>query len=175
MFDAATLRRAHEVFMTHYDTMNSLFGWYFRYLDPEKREDAIQNSLELSWMYFARAIQKGEWDTLRPIMWAAMRHTRAGRSILTSGKGKSVHSDAASGADVDLDRIVGVRRGPCECPQAEDVRGVLDRLGPRHRSMAMMLAEGERTGDVAEAFGVTPGAVSQLRNRVRLFWERQDS
>ena len=43
-------------------------------------------------------------------------------------------------------------------------------LSARDRAVADALAAGERTGDVAARFGLSPARVSQLREAFRLSW-----
>jgi hypothetical protein len=51
-----------------------------------------------------------------------------------------------------------------------DFAAWLDRLPPRKRRLAELLAEGHGTGVVARIFGVTPGAISQMRGRLAASW-----
>jgi hypothetical protein len=52
-----------------------------------------------------------------------------------------------------------------------DFADSLERLPPRKRHMAGLLAKGHGTGAVARMLGVTPGAVSQVRSWLEADWQ----
>lgn len=93
---------------------------------------------------FARSAQeRGAFDVLMGVSWQALDlETRRG----------------ANPADIVQARI--------------DFSAWLDSLSTRDRAIAMRLAMGERTKDVASAFGLSPGRVSQLRDELRASWSR---
>lgn len=52
-----------------------------------------------------------------------------------------------------------------------DIRGFLLTLTPRQQMLAYDLTSGERTKDVAQKHGVTPGAISQFRTRFKKLYD----
>jgi hypothetical protein len=65
------------------------------------------------------------------------------------------------------------RAGPAETAAARiDLREWFRSLPKRTRRMALALARGESTQDVAHCFAVSPGRVSQLRRQLSQSWER---
>src|SRR3954454_12749502 len=62
----------------------------FRYLGPEARDEAVQNTRALAWKYWLRLAEKGragDEGLLRSVWWYCLRQTRVGRTI-TRGDGK---------------------------------------------------------------------------------------
>ena len=62
--------------------------------------------------------------------------------------------------------------GPAEIAASRiDVGDWLRSLPKRDRQIAEQLAEGDRTGEVAVEYGVSPSRVSQMRRQLQESWE----
>ena len=85
MIDARTAfeNRLHEI--------ECLAGSHFRHLDPDAREEAIQNSVVLAYRYWLRLAERGKTgdDCFSSAVWWAAIHTKQGRKGGGSGKVKA--------------------------------------------------------------------------------------
>jgi len=149
----------------------------FRDLDPEAKEEAVQNTLALAWKSFRALIlqgRAGEAGILRSVLWYSIRQTRVGRMLRASDntKHKDVFVNAKRGRvkfiRSELNHFVS---DDTPIPDAVsfrmDVPTFLATLTDRQHRMAEDLMTGETTSTVAEVYGVTPGAVSQFRTRFK--------
>lgn len=147
----------------------------FSDLDPEGRDEAVQNTLALTWQNYAALIAQHRADEpgiIKSILWYSIKQTRAGRALSRSGNTNAKDATTAAAAGkvrfegVDLRHFVS---DATPIPQAVafriDLPAFLATLTDRQRLMAEDLMAGERTQDVAAKFGVSPGAVSQFRTR----------
>lgn len=146
----------------------------FRDLRPEAREEAVQNTLALTWKSYHALIEQGRADEpgiFKSVLWYSIKQTRAGRSMPGTGeaeKPRDVYRNAQRGRvrfeHVDLRHFVG---DDTPVPDAVsfriDVPAFFATLNDRQQRMAEDLMTGETTSAVAGQFGVTPGAVSQFR------------
>lgn len=162
----------------------------FRHLRPEAQEDAITEAIAAATVAYARLHELGKQDLAYPAVLAqyAARQVRSGRQV-----GGQMNS-----RDV-LSRVAQRRRGfsvahfhdvPSEQPSWEqavlhdtrsaspadvaafrlDFRNWLVGLPKRLREIALALAAGDRTGEVARQFGLSDGRVSQLRRALHDAW-----
>src|SRR5947209_17548829 len=74
----------------------------FLYLDPEAREEAVQNTLALAWKSFRALILKGragEDGILKNVLWFSIRQTKVGRTLRPRGdtKPRDVFDNARKG------------------------------------------------------------------------------
>ena len=72
---------ARTVFESRLPEINRLIAIHFRHLDPDAREEGIQNSVVLAYRYWLNAVQQGKLreDVFKSILWWAAKHTRQGR------------------------------------------------------------------------------------------------
>lgn len=173
-------------FETHTHTFTNLLSEMgrmaaaaFRHLDPESREEAVQNCLALAWKAFHSLIEQGRADEpgiLKSCLWYSIRQTRAGRRAEGESRARDVHKNARRGR-VQFERVELKHFVSDETPVPEavafriDVPAFLAKLSDRQQRMAESLMEGSTTSEVAATFGVTPSAVSQFRTRFKELFE----
>jgi hypothetical protein len=148
----------------------------FRHLDPDAREEAIQNTLALTWHGYVGLIRQGRGDEpgiAQSILWYAVKQTRAGRTVPTgeSTRPKDFYAHAKRGRlrleYVELHEFVS---DTTPVPEAVafrlDFPAFLDTLSTRHRAVALDLMDGMGTGECAARHMVTSAAISQTRSRI---------
>src|SRR5579875_3240480 len=145
----------------------------FRDLDPEAREECVQNTLALAWYAFHALIEKGRGDEpgiIKSVLWYSIKQTRAGRTLPSGGETKP--KDAflyAKRGRVKFERVDLRHFVSDETPVPDaasfriDVPTFLATLSDRQQRLAEALMAGETTSAVAKQFGVTAGAISQFR------------
>ena len=162
----------------------------FGHLDPEGREEAVQEVT----VYAATAF-KGLWDQGRaelayPSVLAlyGIKRVKIGRRVATSLNVRDVSSEYCQlQKNITLERLdrfdkyEGVwLEAVVEDPRTPVIDQVwfridfpawLSRLADRDRQIAEALAAGNRTGEVAEEYGVSAGRVSQMRKEFKESWE----
>jgi hypothetical protein len=162
----------------------------FRNLDPEARQEAVQNVVTNSCAAVAGLARRGKLDLAYPTVLArfGIKQTRDNR--ITGGKLNikdvmSRYCQANKGVKVErLDHfdeeenawteavVVDTRSAPVADIVAFrcDFRDWLKSLRRRDRRIAQFLSLGNRTSDTARKFGVSEGRVSQLRRELAESW-----
>ena len=155
------------------------------------REEAIAEMVALCWKWFVRLAERGKDATRFPSVLAtfAARAVNSGRRLAGSCKAKDVLSPVAQrrhGFTIGrLPEISTLNGNPLfdalhdntRSPVPEQVTFRLDfpawlaALGPRDRKIAQDMAQGHRTGELADAYGLSPARVSQLRRQFYLGWQ----
>ena len=170
-------------FTSRIDEIIRLATPHFRRLGPEGCDEAVQNTLGLCWLYWLRLVKQGKAGdeaVFRNMIWWAVKHTRLGRMPQGCGsrKAKCVLDYARRGMrgvstePVDLNAYVGPTAPvPDAAAFRIDTPAFLATLDGRNRGIALDLAAGLGTGEVARKWGVTPGAISQFRTRFRRWWD----
>jgi hypothetical protein len=157
---------------------------YFRHLkDRERKEEAIQEMIALSWTWFLRLAQKSKDATRFPSALAsyAARAVRSGGRVVGQEKCQDVLSPLAQqqhhfavGKLPDYSTLSGnpleealhdntVSPVPDQVAFRLDFLDWLNTLGPRNRSLVEDMALGHRTLDLAAKYRVSPGRISQMR------------
>ena len=174
----------HAAFETHIDSIVRLAGYHFRQLGPEAREEAIQNTLALAWKFFLRLADQGKADqenVVSQMIGFAIKHTKMGRSIV--GTDRKRPKDVI---DYARRRMRGVSIEPTDLnchigksasvPDAAafriDTPTFLATLSERDRGIALDLASGLGTSEVARSWSVSPAAISQFRTRFKKWYEQ---
>jgi hypothetical protein len=163
----------------------------FRRLDPEAREEAVQETICNACCAYARLAERGRTDVAYPSALArfGVRQTIVGRKVgsklnvrdvsspyCRSRKGVVVERldkyDVEEGCWKDV--VVEDRRvGPAEVAATRiDFSAWLQRLPSRLRKIATFLANGETATAASKRFGVSQGRISQLRGELFLAWRR---
>lgn len=162
----------------------------FRRLDPEARDDAVEEVIANACVAFARMVRQDKTDRAFPSALArfAVAQFRDGRRVGNRQHIRDVLSPCAKKRRRQkverLDRfddtrgewmeaVVEDHRTPileqvafrCDFPQW------LKHLPARSRQVAQELAIGHSTGDVATRFGLTPGRISQMRRELHQSWD----
>jgi hypothetical protein len=181
----------HKVFLAMLPTITRYAKIAFRNLDPEARQEAVQNVVANSCAAVAALARRGKLDLAYPTVLArfGIQQTRDNR--ITGGKLNikdvlSKYCQANKGVKVDrLDRfneqddaweeaVVEDRTaGPADIARTRiDFADWLASLKRRDRKIAESLAAGNRTGEVAKRFKVCAGRISQLRKELARDWHR---
>ena len=174
-----TINDLHDYFVRHHAEMRRLAHSHFRHLEPDQRQEAIQNTLALAWKFLYALFEQGRlthpkaWNG---VLWYAIRQTQCGRMPQGKMRSKDAFECRRRGRVkfefVDLQDMIGRRTAVIDQVIFKvDVRRLLSTLTPRQQMLAYDLASGERTQDVAQKYGVTPGAISQFRNRFRKLYD----
>jgi formate dehydrogenase assembly factor FdhD len=166
---------------------------YFRNIRcRHRREDAIQEMIDLTWMWHLRLAEKGKDSTLFPTALAsyAARAVKSGCRFCGQERAKDVLSPLAQqGQHFAVEKLPDfstLNGSPLEealhdntvSPVPDQVAFRLDfpawlgTLGPRNRSMAEDMALGEKTQDLAQKYRVSEGRISQMRRYFQQDWGR---
>jgi hypothetical protein len=191
----ATLTAAQHRFVAALPAMDHVFRYRFRRFPNGRRAEAIASARAAAWACWHGLLRRGRDPRdvgLTGIAGNAARYVTRGRKFGcgTAGPGALdvYHPRARSNGGfrvISLDApAAGPRKEGWRAWLAEDnrvspadeaifrldFREWLDRLPDRKRTVALLLAEGGTTGEVARALKVTPGAVSQARAWLRASW-----
>ena len=167
---------ARSLFVSRLDEINRFAGAHFRHLDPDAREEAVQNSVVLAYRYWLRLAERGKTeDCFKSAVWWAIVHTSQGRRgggcckgkakcVLDYGRRRLAGVTLQDGVDFNL--YVSQQATVPDIVQFRvDTAAFWATLPERDRGIAHDLALGLGTTEVARRWGVTPGAISQFRTR----------
>jgi hypothetical protein len=158
----------------------------FRELDPENREDLIEEVVASAYCCFVRLVRhrKTSMAYATPLANFAIRQAIAGRRVgskssvidLTSPFGRSsrgIHVERLDEQGSLRAALVEDRRaGPADIAAARiDVAAWLSAMSESHRRIAQALAIGETTSDVARQFRLSSARVSQIRGLLKASWQ----
>ena len=164
----------------------------FRHLDPEAKQEAVQNVLCNTWEALVRLARRGKLDKAFPTVLAnfAEKQTRDHRIVgghLSVKEVLSAYAQRLKGFKVErldkYDRVNECWYDPEECCHeilAEsrnvtpaslaasriDFSAWMQSLPVRHRRIAQFLSLGHRTSDASRKFKVSQGRISQLRKEL---------
>jgi hypothetical protein len=152
-------------------------------LDPEAREDAIEEGVVHSLLAYIRLHKQGRAEAATPssLAWYSSRLVKRGRPAAGRMNGKeplSRYGQISNDIEVELqpgnwiDAIVQDKRAPVADQVAAkmDVGAWFATLTQRMKQIAKDLAFGCSTSEVARKHGVTPGRISQLRRSLEDSW-----
>ena len=162
----------------------------FRRLDPDSREEAIQEVVANAFAAYRRLIERGKAHVIAPGPLArfAITQTRSGRRVggqlniddVTShycqhrrgiGPVSLGKVDEATGTWTQI-LVEDPSSSPADLAAIRiDFETWLQSLPQRQRDIAEVLSTGETTNAVAKLFDVTSGRISQLRSRLKAAWE----
>ena len=152
-------------------------------LDPEAREDAIEEAVVHSLLAYVRLHEQGRAGVATPssLAWYSSHQVKCGRPAAGRMNGKdpmSRYAQIGNGIQTDrqpnnwIDAIVEDKRAAV----ADQVAAKMDfgawfaTLPQRMKEIAKDLAFGCSTSEVAKKYGVTPGRISQLRRMLEESW-----
>jgi hypothetical protein len=152
-------------------------------LDPEAREDAIEEAVVHSLLAYVRLHEQGRAEVATPssLAWYSSHQVKCGRPAAGRMNGKdpmSRYAQIGNGIQTDrqpnnwIDAIVEDKRATV----ADQVAAKMDfgawfaTLPQRMKEIAKDLAFGCSTSEVAKKYGVTPGRISQLRRMLEESW-----
>jgi hypothetical protein len=155
-------------------------GARYRHLNPEARAELIQNSVALSWFRYLDLAAQGKHQdpaVVEGMIYWSISHSGQGRLAHGKGqsKGKCVLDYARRGLkgvrlapESQLQHYVSLETPvPTQAAFRVDTSAWLGTLTDRDRQIAIDLAEGFTTSEVAKRHGVSPARVSQLRLEFR--------
>lgn len=163
----------------------------FRNLDPEARQEAVQNVVTNSCAAVAALARRGKLDLAYPTVLAqyGIKQTRDHRITgghLSIRDVMSGYCQARKNVKVErLDRfnedddaweetvVEDKTAGPAEIARVRiDFASFLASLPVRLRRIARFLARGETTTAASKKFGCSPGRISQIRVELKRAYER---
>src|SRR6476620_11118072 len=152
-------------------------------LDPEAREDAMEEGVVHSLLAYVRLVEQGRPEVATPssLAWYASLHLKRGRQAAGRLNGKEplsrygqisndIEIERQSGHWIDamvLDKRAAV---PDQVAAKLDVGAWFATLTKRMKGIAKDLAFGWSTSEVAQKHGVTAGWISQLRRVLEESW-----
>lgn len=161
----------------------------FRYLDPEARDEAVQEGIANSFAQYERLARQNRTGvaTAASLARFAARQVRGGRTVgtkLDANEPLSRYAQLQKRFRVEtLDRwnraeeewvqpLIEDRRTsiPEQVAFRVDVPEWLSRFAQRTRRIARDLAMGWTTGEVARRHGLSAGRISQLRSELHDSW-----
>src|SRR5262245_42746063 len=189
----ARLRTLHPAFLSILPRIERHGRVYFRHVRcPDRKADAIGEMVALSWRWFVRLAEQGKDATRFPSVLAtfAARAVYSGRRLAGACKAKDALSPAAQrrhgfavGRLPDFSTLNG--NPLAEALQDNTRSPVLDQvafrfdfpawlasLGARDRGIAQDMAQGHRTGELAQKYGLSPARISQLRREFYRDWQQ---
>ena len=167
--------------------IRSRAGLAFRKLDPESREDLIEEVVANAYCRLVRLVRHGKASLAyaTPLANFAIRQVIAGRKVGSRSRIQDVTSPfARSSRGIHVERldeqgalrsalVEDRRAGPAEIAAARiDVADWFHKMPDSHRGIAQALASGESTSDVARQFGLSSARVSQIRSLLKASWQR---
>ena len=149
---------------------------------PEAKDEAIANSLFLTWHHFVSLVNCGKADDalLNSTFYFSCRQTRSGRMMraVKASKSRDLHAHASKTGEaivtgIDWEAYVGTRTTVLDIVAFRvDTQAWLDSLTENQRQRAMDLADGSSTKELAERWHVSAPAVSLYRRQVNESYER---
>src|SRR3954451_19947127 len=87
-----SLRNLQSQFESRLDEIKGLASPHFARLNPEARDEALQNTLGLCWGFWLRLVQQGKAGdeaVFKSMVWYAVKHTKMGRLPQENGSRKA--------------------------------------------------------------------------------------
>lgn len=158
---------------------------------PHRKADLVAETVALAWKWWLRLRKLGRKnpnDFVSAIATFAARAAKSGRRVCGHERAKDVLSPVAQqrhGFSVGkLPDFATLSGNPLEEALQDNTRTPVDEqvafrfdfpawlltYDDRRRRIIEAMAEGERTLDLAEKFGTTPGRISQLRREFFVAW-----
>lgn len=181
----------HEGFLAMLPVIERHAKVAFRDLDPEARQEAVQEVIANTLVAFIRLVELDKSDLAYPTVLAryAVAQVRDGRRVgnrLNVRDVSSPYAQMRKGFQVErLDRydkndrewleiLVEDRHAtPADVAASRlDFAAWLKSLSSRYRKIATTLATGETTGRVAQMFRLSNARISQLRRELRDSWRQ---
>lgn len=163
----------------------------FRKLDEERQEEFVQEALANCFLAMRRLVQRGKADQVFPSALAkyAAAQVWSGREVasklnskdLTSRYAQSRRQFTLQSLDKYDERRQEWKEAVVNDPKTPvfhqvwfriDFSAWLESLSTRKRQIALALAKGHTTADVARKFQLTAGRISQLRQAFQDSWRQ---
>jgi hypothetical protein len=190
---APSLEKMHQQYLAILPIIERHGRIYFRHRNADQKEELIAEMVALCWEWFRRLTERGKDPTQFPVHLAilAARRVKCGRKFCGQEKSKEVTSFLAQqrghfmtvtlpACEADLDRIcplTALTDNTVTSPADQaafriDFRDWLETLRPRNRDIALDMAVGHYTTELAHLYAISPGRVSQLRVQLFHSWTR---
>ena len=195
--ELSRLDALHHHFLTILPRIETHARIHFRHLRcPGRRDDAVAEVVAVCWRWFLRISENGKdaGEFAATLADYAVRRVRSGRNLCGQERSKDVLSplarrrhgftleplaspacpchDARQQREVMEERLKDNARSPV--PEQAAFRIDFPRWHRSHcdrnRRLIDGMARDERTLDLADQFGISPGRVSQLRREFRDGW-----
>jgi hypothetical protein len=186
-----TTDQLHAAFLTILPRIELHGRIYFRHKKPDKRDEAIAEMVALAWKSFVNCVRNGKNPLEFPMALArrAAQAVHNGRRLCGQEKIKDVLSPRAQqhhnfvvvslpeGSSLNGNVFDEALIDNTQTPPPDQVAFRIDfpawRLTrcDRDRRVIDDLMRGERTLDVADRYGLTPGRVSQMRRDFKQDWD----
>ena len=159
-------------------------------LNPDAREEAVQEVVANSFATYRRLIERGKTEVIapKPLARFAIAQTRTGRQVgghLNCHDVSSRYCRNRQGIELQslnqIDTATGswkqiLVEDPSSTPAdivaiRLDFQSWLNTLSPRNRRIAETLSTGETTLAAAKLFKVAASRISQLRSELKAAWE----
>jgi hypothetical protein len=179
----------HSEFLNLLPELESRLKTAFRRLDPDAREEAVQEATVLSLFSYSRlaAQERANAVSASNLAWYSALQVKRGRSAGTRMNGREVLSryaqigkgfrverlDALDTADATWIQALIDQKG---WPILDQVAAKLDvcawfaSLSRRMKQIATDLASGFTTAEAAQKYGLTRGRISQMRRSLETSW-----
>ena len=181
----------HVPFLRLLPTIQSYAAAKFAHLNAEAREEAVAETVAQAMVAVMHLVRRGKDPADFPghICHFAVLHVKTGRLVAGQSAHDALSPMAQQLGDFQVSSLddescaddASWKAAACTDTRSWPVPDVvafrldfeqwLSSLSRRDRSITKRLAVGDRTGEVAGAFNVTPSGISHLRNRLRQSWE----
>jgi hypothetical protein len=165
------LETARARFSERYLELRNKARAYFRDYTPEARDEAVSNSLYLTWHNFVPLVERGKADDalLTSTFYYSCRATRSGRVMRAVKHSKFRELWSHMERDMrglDLDSFVHERDSVPDIVSFRlDTPAWLDSLSDVDHERVMALATGDKSKDIAREFGLSEASISQWRRK----------
>jgi hypothetical protein len=177
-----TMDQARARFEERFRELQSKAKAYFDDYRSEAKDEAVANSLFLTWHHFVALVKRGKADDtlLTSAFYYSCRQTRSGRMMKTVKASKfrdlfdhERRNGHAIVCGINLDAFVSERNTiPDIVSFRLDTPAWLDTLSGNQRQRAMELADGTSTKELAERWKVSAAAVSLYRRQLNESYQR---
>lgn len=181
----------HAGFMELLPDIHKYVRFAFRRLEPERRDEAVQEAIANALVAYVRLFELGKTDMAYASVLAgyAVKQLRDGRQVGCPLNSRDILSPYAQrkqgftvtrldqGSETD-DSWKEILVEDPTCTPAElaasrlDFKAWLSRLPRQKRRIAATLAAGETTDGTARKFRVTSGRISQMRRELSAAWQQ---
>jgi hypothetical protein len=164
---------------------------YFRGARSDRRADLVAEVVALAWKWFVRLAERGKDPTRFATMIAsyAAKAVKCGRRVTGQESDRDVLSTLTQMRRCftvsTLPEFSTLSGNPLEEALQDNMQSPVDEqaafrldfpaflgtLGIRNKNIAQDMALGHRTRELADAYGLSPGRVSQLRREFHDAWE----
>jgi DNA-directed RNA polymerase specialized sigma24 family protein len=181
----------HERFLKHLPRIEAHAKFAFRHVGcPHARDDLEAETIALAWREFLRLVERGRAPEsfITTLVMRCAQAARSGRRVAGGFKKREampqpgtsrralVRIPFADAENKELGWLSDALREDARTPVPRRVAFVMDfkawraALTAKRRAMLDALAAGGKTCEVAQAFGVCPARVSQMRRELAAGW-----